>query len=321
MTSYSKQLASLAAQWSAANPGPLPLLPSSGAGLTPIWLPARCCTADEFNRWRMANPGPDSGKLTAMGPWCVLWDRSGRNVFDLSADFVAAMLLTDPSAVSIDCLRTPFPAMLITIPSGFAVGAEGLHYTKIHVSERHRSSGVPVIIVQAFDGVHSLDHSFEASELTWPLIEQSLDAGGETQIGYAKVADDADDEAQRTALRIVFGLLAYMGAVDGAASRREADSGKRKRPSGAPDPQAPVHWDVGRSVRLDPQLVRAARSGSREIALRIRRRFIVRGHYRNQACGAGRTDRRRQWIAPHWKGPEAGAQIVHTYKPQPIDSP
>lgn len=39
-------------------------------------------------------------------------------------------------------------------------------------------------------------------------------------------------------------------------------------------------------------------------------RWIVRGHWREQACGKGRRDRRRIYIAPHYKGPEDGTLIV-----------
>lgn len=33
-------------------------------------------------------------------------------------------------------------------------------------------------------------------------------------------------------------------------------------------------------------------------------RHLVRGHFRNQVCGAGRADRKRIWIQPHWRGEE-----------------
>jgi hypothetical protein len=36
----------------------------------------------------------------------------------------------------------------------------------------------------------------------------------------------------------------------------------------------------------------------------IQVRFLVSGHYREQACGVGRKDRKTIWIEPHWKGPE-----------------
>jgi len=39
-------------------------------------------------------------------------------------------------------------------------------------------------------------------------------------------------------------------------------------------------------------------------------RFWVRGHFRNQACGAGRTQRKLIWIQPHMKGPDQ-AEVLH----------
>ena len=38
--------------------------------------------------------------------------------------------------------------------------------------------------------------------------------------------------------------------------------------------------------------------------------LIVRGHWRQQACGEGRLERRRKWIQPFWKGPDGAAEVV-----------
>jgi hypothetical protein len=268
---------------------------------------------DEYREWAATLPAPDSGKLIALGEWCIAWDRCGRNVFDLSPDFVAAMLMTDPSAIVGD-VRLPFPAVLVTIPSGFATGNEGGHYTKVHVLERSYGDGSRVIVVQATDGACCLVSSIRTAGLTWDVVERSFDDDGTPMPGYARVDGEADDTAQRTVARIVFGLLGYMGAVKDAATRREVQRKPKRAPTAKPPPTV-AHWDVGRTIKIDPRLVQAARGGSREVALRIKHRFIVRGHYRNQAHGPGRSERRMQWIAPFWKGPGEGAQIVHTYKP------
>lgn len=47
-------------------------------------------------------------------------------------------------------------------------------------------------------------------------------------------------------------------------------------------------------------------------------RWIVRGHWRWQACGAGRTERKRIWIAPFIKGPES-APIKQSEKVYSLD--
>jgi hypothetical protein len=47
---------------------------------------------------------------------------------------------------------------------------------------------------------------------------------------------------------------------------------------------------------------------------RIGKRFMVRGHFRNQACGEGGKDRVRKWIKPHLKGPEDGEAFSRVYE-------
>jgi hypothetical protein len=235
-----------------------------------------------------------------LGRWCLAWAYAGYNVFELGNDFVAAMLLTDPREIRFDDLRTPFPGILITIPSGFATGVEGLPYTKLHLS--HVDGAWQLY---ATDGTHVLDTSVgKGQALSWDLLE-SLETEEPEEI------TDADADVVRTMRQIAFGMLAYVTAVDRAVEERVVTRPKRVRDDG---PRPRVH-DVGRSVKIDPILVKYARAGVREIALQLKRRFIVRGHYRNQAHGPGHRDRKLIWIEPFWKGPEEGAKIVHTYRP------
>lgn len=47
---------------------------------------------------------------------------------------------------------------------------------------------------------------------------------------------------------------------------------------------------------------------------RVGKRFMVRGHWRNQVCGEGRKERKRKWIRPHLKGPEDGETFSRVYQ-------
>jgi hypothetical protein len=47
---------------------------------------------------------------------------------------------------------------------------------------------------------------------------------------------------------------------------------------------------------------------------RVGKRFMVRGHYRNQPCGEGNKDRTRIWIKPHLKGPEECEAFSRVYQ-------
>ena len=294
---------------------------------------------------------------SALGRWSLAWARHGYNVFDLSADFTAAMLLTDPRELDIASVRLPFRGILMIIPGGFAQGAEGGDYTKIHVTEIPRADisvlGVAnevaailrkqdpavaqrfiddgrreldsqprslltkkapdpddtAIHFYATDGAHVLDTLIERRGLTWDAFDALPDT----------VSGDRDKEARQTLRQIVFCTLAYASSVDRAIEPVVVE--RSKRPKNDDGPKA-RRWDVGRTIRIDPHLVRAARAGSREIALRLKHRHIVRGHYRNQAHGIRHRDRKQLWIMPYWKGPADGAALVHTYVlEQPKEQP
>lgn len=294
--------------------------------------------------------GVDDAYRTDIGRWALAWARDGHNVFDLGADFAAAMLLTDARELDIASVRLPFRGLLMLVPDGFARGVEGGHYTKIHITEIHRADITQLEVgnrvadtlktlstphlhvalaqltakteadakaagpkfytkhqdtndtafhIYGSDGTHVLDTLIERKGLTWDAFDALPD----------DVTDDADRSARHTLRQIVFGTLAYIAAVENATELREPAGKPRDRREGT----APKIHDVGRTLRLDPHLVRAARAGSREVALRLKHRHIVRGHYRNQPFGPRRAEVKRIWIAPFWKGPEDGAELVHTY--------
>ncbi len=283
-----------------------------------------------------------------IGRWCLAWARHGYNVFDLSADFTAAMLLTDARELDIATIRLPFRGILVLIPDGFAKGVEGVSYTKIHITEISRAdisqltvakditgyfdglspevvNGIlhninqdlderpksllskpapdpddTAIHIYASDGAHVLDTLIERKSLTWDAFDALPD----------EVSDDADRNARHTIRQIVFGTLAYVSAV-----ATELQQGVREESHRGMTPkERPTRFEIGRTIKLDHNLIRAVRGGSREVAFRLKHRHIVRGHYRNQAHGKARALRTMKWIAPFWRGPEDGAKLIHTYK-------
>lgn len=281
-----------------------------------------------------------------VGRWALTWARQGYNVFDLSPDFTAAILLTDAREIDISDVRLPFAGMLFMISDGFAKGAEGTSYTKIHVTEvprpdrsmleagekivdalkdlsptqvsevlrRAEAPTAPTppktllgedpndtaIHIHASDGTRVLETWIDRKDLSWDAFDDLPD----------DVTEDADKQARHALRQIVFGAIAYTNAVEGSVEER---FGEPKKKIAATKVRA-KHWTIGRTIKIDPKLVAAVRSGSREVAFRLKHRHIVRGHYRNQAHGPARSLRTKKWIQPFWKGPEEGAALVHTYK-------
>jgi hypothetical protein len=261
---------------------------------------------DELERAVNQEPNPrqtkygasrsDPSRLVELGRWFLAWARHGYNVMELSASFVAAMLLTDARAIDVAEVRMPFGGILMLIPDGFARGAEGASYTKIHMTELTGGH----LSLCASDGARMIDTLIRRDGLTWDSFD---DLPGDLA--------DEDQRAAHTVRQIVFCALAYVGAVQSSMERR--DAAPRKRSAHVAE-RAPCLWSVGRTIQIHPDLVRAARGGAREISFRIKHRHIVRGHYREQPHGPRRSERKRIWIAPFWKGPTDGAALVHTYQ-------
>lgn len=70
-------------------------------------------------------------------------------------------------------------------------------------------------------------------------------------------------------------------------------------------PDVPVKFDCTEAVGA---FLRGERKGP------PRFQWIVRGHWRNQVHGPGRTGRKRIWIQPYWKGPEHAAMRMREYR-------
>lgn len=294
------------------------------------------------------------------GRFMLAWARDGYNVFELSPDFVAAMLLTDSREINIERARLPFKGLLMLIPDGFASDGNGQSYTRIQVStlsgrdasmlgaadritgilskttpeiakdvigramtahnDARRTKNVPTwldaspskltdesaddrLYVYANNGRWGMFHCSKRTGLSWNKVESAIEE---------MIDDEGDASAMRTIEMLVFSTLAYINAISGAVEPVVETSSKKRKVA---DHDGPKRWTVGRTIKLDPNLVRVVRGGSREIAFRLKHRHIVRAHFRQQAYGPNHTLRKEIYINAFWKGPEEGAKLVHTYKP------
>jgi hypothetical protein len=120
-------------------------------------------------------------------------------------------------------------------------------------------------------------------------------------------------------LRIIRNLVAWLDSTGGMA--KQTHSTRPPQPRGTPkDPSVPTVWLIGNEVKIPREVVRMApeialgRSKHPAPGWQVRTRFVVRGHWRNQAHGEGRQMRTKKWISPHWRGPEGAAAWSHLYK-------
>lgn len=230
------------------------------------------------------------------------WVESGLNQFRVESDLAAALVLTD--APKAEEPEMPFECFVIHLPPG----------------------AVPFFLPDDPDGprqwanalwVHRHDGKVEVVTCRGQLAIGAVEGcfrSDLTQVPEDEVTVDA-------ALRFVRNFLLWLEATGGTRARRPEQVPKKlaeKRKRGGET--WPVEWIFGKEVKISREL----RDAAAEIALgtskrrapdgwKVRARFVVRGHWRNQAVGEGRRGRVRKWIAPFWKGPAGAAAWAHLY--------
>lgn len=216
--------------------------------------------------------------------------------------YAAALMSTSASGWS--DIRPPWKAFMIDLPVNLiSIDMNGdEHWITSVMVWWHDTLRGRVWSVIAYTDKHGELHSFSRTtdEL---LVERSKDDRKEPD-AFELPLDDRD-------ARIIF--LVSRLAMNVCLAMSDPDQIKQigKHPKGwsaGPGRRSkePIYrvFRVGKPVVIDcrPALqdfLRGIRKGSAPTV-----QFLVRGHWRNQACGPRMTQRRPTWIEPYWKGPE-----------------
>lgn len=263
----------------------------------------------------------------------MCWQDSGFNTFDLTHSMTSALLLTDPSEVSPEEVKLPYEAFVIRVPKGFFHLNDYYKRTQdatMIIVHRMQTDGGPRIFLRLCGLADIQDTTTLTSAwefLKDPEEHQTMGEWIETElpISNQSVASPNDVIIDRHMLRgvrrLFVNLCLYISAK-GLPPRRvkkekKSKKNKKRQPRGSM--QGPEFWVIGQEVKLDPRLIESAKHWTESqgknrttASWKISSQFTVRGHWRNQAHGPGRTLRTRKWIAPYWKGEGAG-KIGHLY--------
>lgn len=250
------------------------------------------------------------------------WASFGMPIFQVTPDLFASLILTDPQNVLAEEIHLPYKAFLIKIPNDF-------WELKSFVDEKIQK--ISWVWVHQYDQANS-----EMVDTTWWRIDTVADDGtcityfdqkpeeslkvfltASTKIKSPIYTEVSSEESgiSFSMRRLVVNLCLYLSEVGDIKKKKSyRQSGKQKRKRG---PEATI-WRVGSNIKIGKDLMDAAKSwvlakqGDKQ-QWTIRKRFAVRGHWRNQPYGEKRKKRKKIWIAPHWKGPEKGSRLPRVY--------
>lgn len=222
----------------------------------------------------------------------VEWKHQGRPRYVLSESLCALLSLT--KAPAFDMAQLPYNVVLLEIPFRFFPIPE--------------AQGKPVIISLARLKRDKPDSPDEDVFIHSLLAQTDIMLKGWWSTIDEALFDRAPEEKQwmaRLMGRYVANILAYLTEHRECVKLRKSSRnslGERVHDVGVPD-----------GVVVDKVLRRYATDlvHARNL-LHIRRtlQFVVRGHWRNQACGPGMTERRMRWIQPYLKGDPSFGKVV-----------
>lgn len=229
------------------------------------------------------------------------WTRAGCPAFSLTDDFFHALAVTDFGTNEDDkedVLHMPFAAFVMNFPpNSLLADARRMFVYRVAAHD---------------DG-----------DVTWPTTRLGL-AGNPARFGqwptgitrwdflhakdrqrtapYGEATTPEDSEMLSMARRILANMLSYIEASHGLPQEKHRHGAE---PAPVEREHSEPRFRVGRTVKLSPQIRAVLKEGHAGRSWKLGQRFIVRGHWRNQAHGPRRSLRMRKWIEPFWKGPSS----------------
>lgn len=279
-----------------------------------------------------------------MAPFIVgssWWAQLGFPVISLTHDFFRAVAVTDFGDAGDEPLHMPFPAFVLRLPESLGGQEQATPLFIYPLPTKHvlrDGIGLPLYASPEGAEIQACDVKFGATRMSLtPEPGEGAERGSWTHWNngipvqhflHGKVAgiderdpieayvtsalgQSFDAEMTARARRVLGNTLLYINANGGLPAEKKvgAEVAVEREHS---DPR----FRVGRAIKLGAKLKNAIREGLRGGASwKLESRFVVRGHWRNQAYGPDRSLRRRQWISPFWKGPEdMGEALERTFE-------
>jgi hypothetical protein len=223
--------------------------------------------------------------------------------FKISRPLAKALYNTAPSTNPLEELsHLPFPVVQIELPGpigDFTWNGEDSKY--LHPS---------VIYLSKISGKLTIKFVSKAAA-SWGNLYLTDPSNAE----YRKVNDP---KFQQDILNFAASTIMYINSIHANVVKIPA----QERPQKAPKTEL-QREKLDRLVKYDyysvgPDFIlkneeRTEHSIEREKTFSYKYQFLVRGHFRNQACGPKRLCRRHQWIEPYWKGPDTAEVLARAY--------
>jgi hypothetical protein len=282
----------------------------------------------------MGPPFADTA-LFDMFIWQARWAQFAFPVISITAFQAAALAMSDVHAEDLLQVRFPWPAFGIRIPdgefpvmlsddappmaSGYASGRSYLRFIAATAYSGEVLAGAPEqprlmpraagsFYVSGYVPAGSMDVQIHSGVRSPQDLWTNIDL--EKIPGISSTATIAPSELEARAIAMMNRLVVNVSMAMHAHGYSRPKSHKPRASVGGFF--VPGDYVLGTPVTVDARehlaayLVGATRSPHKT-------RWVVRGHWRNQPCGEGFSERKRTWIQPHYSGHKHGAILVREH--------
>lgn len=259
----------------------------------------------------------DSGRLLTE---CCRWVHSGSNILNLGPGLAAALLLTEPPRQEVP-LVLPHKSIMVRLPPNvIPLKREGkdLSWVRWVVLSHVTIEGRKLIAARLTckegtrDVTVFLHVNGSRAKVKEVVTVQAAELGDQCRLELTR-------KTAQLLLRLLENLLVWMDC-SGTTPERVHHIPRKKRKS-ARNHGWPTVWLVGDKVKLSKELMSSAKdyalgkvSSKTGPDWELRMQHVVRGHWKLQCHGPGRTLRKRIWVEPYMRGPEGDVAWSHVYE-------
>ena len=261
------------------------------------------------------------------------WHHQHRPTFKLANEqLLRALRDTEIPDFPVEELQLPYAAVKLELPQGAldqVIGSTNEMYVMM-LGQRFRVvvptlvNGEPEVhfINMNLGDVRTIEEAVRAAPHDW--LKSVPDDASEDELALAREFEENriyQDYFESDVFRLAVNFALYVTSPNADMFRDKRELGRihaklqglrKKNKRRALEQQLErereyVRYLVGANFRLSPEYNAELSNSGRSWALKHRVR--VMGHWRQQPWGPRGSLRRRQWIAPHWRGPDYAEMV------------
>lgn len=231
------------------------------------------------------------------------WAQHGYNILAPSADLLAALMCTDVSKVFVG-QRLPYRSVLVDLTPlapEWAVIHDGKELLRCHygtITEIHQENGPLAWVVGLLGG----GWVFTVAE------EECFFMHVDNSRSLLEIVD-AEQRGLAIMCRLAASLVCWWNSPVNDA-HKQIKFGHQKREARL----RPTRWLLGKSVKIHSKIIAQSRQNDAGLRQLLETQHVVRGHFKQQAHGQGRLERKTIWVEPYWRGPDSEEAWVHVYQ-------